>query len=697
MKTRYTFFAFAILTVFACKQEPKETADTIYTNGKIYTVNEDQPWAEAVAIKNGKFLKVGTKEEIEVLQGENTKVANLGGKFVIPGITDMHAHPFSGVDLGTGSINLTNPGDRDAILEDIKKYVREHPNKEVYLGGNWNVGGLFENDSPDKKILDEIIPDKPVFILSQSGHSAWVNSKALEVSGIDEKFENNGAYIFDRYPGTNEPSGTVKESAMVLIMNNLHYLSPEEFAPLFKNEIARYSKYGITNIQPAEGAASHLLGAAVLEQKDELNVRLFPALDWLTSQLRVTNDEETVEFINDWKTYETDLIKPHYVKIFADGAADSHTLLLSEPYADDPDNYGSMYLPVKDYRKAILEYHSKDVTVHVHAMGDKTASVITDIFEEAEATYPDSKGTLHLGHAVLVSDADYDRLAKLKKVTMNFSPMLAVPHPQMKIFLETPFGKERHQQIYAVKSALDKGLTVGFGSDFPSSLVPDPDSFFYMQGWVTREVPGEPELGTINISNAISVEEAIKSFTLGGAQALGYDYASVFGSIEDGKSADFVILNQNLIEIDKGDIYKTKAVKTIFRGKEVFNRAEEISKLEVIDVRITNTKLDNAIDAAELNLLLEDELSSHSCVIHTLEVEPGARMASDEINQAFATLKDKEYRFLVPARTVLWKSDDTTYWIQWTVKDETKVLWAYDPELKKVVEVLQVRDKDHQH
>jgi len=137
--------------------------------------------------------------------------------------------------------------------------------------------------------------------------------------------------------------------------------------------------------------------------------------------------------------------------------------------------------------------------------------------------------------------------------------------------------------------------------------------------------------------------------------------------------------------------------KTIFRGKEVFNRVEEISKLEVIDVRITNTKLDNPIDAAELNLLLEDELSSHSCVIHTLEVEPGARMASDEINQAFATLKEKEYRFLVPARTVLWKVDDTTYWIQWTVKDETKVLWAYDPELKKVVEVLQVKDKDHQH
>ncbi|MBT8182807.1 MAG: amidohydrolase family protein, partial [Eudoraea sp.] len=363
----------------------------------------------------------------------------------------------------------------------------------------------------------------------------------------------------------------VRESGMVKIMNNLNYLSPEEFAPLFKKEIERYSKFGITNIQPAEGAASHLLGAAILEKNNELNVRLFPALDWLTSQLRVTNDEKTEEFINDWKTYETDQIKPHYVKIFADGAADSHTLLLSQPYADDPENYGSMYLPKEEYRKAILHYYSKDMSLHIHVMGDKTASVIIDIFEEAEATYPESKGTLHLGHAVLVKNEDLERLSKLKTATLNFSPMLAVPHQQMKLFLETPLGKERYGEVYPVKTTIDKGIITGFGSDFPSSLIPEPNSFFYMQGWVTRAVPGEPELGTNNPENAISVEEAIKGFTLGGAKALGSDYADTFGSIEEGKSADFVVLDQNLIEINPLEIYNTKVEKTIFKGKEIYS------------------------------------------------------------------------------------------------------------------------------
>ena len=184
---------------------------------------------------------------------------------------------------------------------------------------------MFENDSPDKKVLDEIVPDVPVFLLSQSGHSAWVNSKALELAGVDETVDNVGSYIFDRYEGTNEPSGTARDNGMVLIMNALHYLAPEEFAPFFEKEIERYSRYGVTAIQPAEGSITWLRGAALLEQEGRLDVRLFPALDWLTSQLRALDDEESLAFIDDWESYQTELIRPHYVKIFGDGGADSHT------------------------------------------------------------------------------------------------------------------------------------------------------------------------------------------------------------------------------------------------------------------------------------------------------------------------------------------------------------------------------------
>ena len=210
--------------------------------------------------------------------------------------------------------------------------------------------------------------------------------------------------------------------------------------------------------------------------------------------------------------------------------------------------------------------------MHVHALGDATADKVIGIFEEAEKTYPDSTATLHFAHAGSVDDVELDRLAALKTATLNFSPMLAVPHPQMELFLTTPLGEDRHQQVYPVRSAIERGIVVGFGSDFPSSLVPEPNQFWYMEGWVTRQVPGEPELGTINAANAITVEQAIRGFTLGGAEALGADYSDWFGSIEVGKSADLIVLDQNLLEIPTSDIHMTNVKRTIFRGEVVFEK-----------------------------------------------------------------------------------------------------------------------------
>ena len=678
-------------------KEAVEVANTVYTNGKIYTVNESHPWAEAVAIRDGRFVAVGSNADIRKFQGTSAEIVDLGGQFVMPGIVDMHAHPFSGIEMGTGAIYMTEPGNPKSILKAVKDYAAKHPEKPFYMGGNWNVGGIFKGDSPDKKLLDEIVPDIPVFLLSQSGHSAWVNSKALEVAGIDEDFQNTGAYIFDRYPGTNEPSGTVRESAMVLIVSALGYMPPEEFATFIPDEFERYSRFGVTAIQTAEGSRTWLLAAASIEKEGKLNVRLFTALDWLTSQLRALSDEATKEFIDDWKSYETEQIKPHYVKIFADGAADSHTLLMKEPYTDKPESKGSMYLPVEEYRKAILDYFSRGISVHVHSMGDATTDKIIGIFEEAEKTFPNSEATLHLAHCSLIDDEEFERLKKLKNATMNFSPMLAVPHPQMKLFWTDPIGRERHQQLFPVRTALKQGLTVGFGSDFPSSLVPEPNQFWYMEGWVTRAVPGEQEHGVLNEQLSITVDQAIRGFTLGGAEALGYDYAKEIGSIEVGKSADMVVLDRNLLEIPANEIHKTQVEQTMFRGRVVFDREQELRKLEIVEMEITNQELDNAVDAAELNLLVTHQFALGGCRCFGLSpnlIEPGSNRAPEEVNEAFAALpKDGYYRFVRPARTVRWKKDGHAYWIQWTIKDDVAVLWAYDPEERKAVEVLQVRKK----
>jgi predicted amidohydrolase YtcJ len=675
-------------------QSTVEDADVVYLNGRVYTVDEAQPWAEAVAVKDGVFVAVGRDAVVRGAAGRSTEVVDLEGAFVMPGIVDMHAHPFTGVDLGTGSVNLTRPGDLDAVLADVATYAAAHPDRDVILGGNWLIGGALDaHDSPDKKLLDAIVPDRPVFLLSQSGHSAWVNSAALERAGIDARFTDRGSYIFDRYPGSREPSGTVRESAMVLIMNELHYLAPEDFKDLFAKEVHRYSKYGVTAIQPAEGYPTAYEGAALLESEDRLDVRLFPAADWLTSQLRVLDDDQTTAFIDDWASYQTDQIRTHYVKIFADGAADSHTLLLKEPYADDPGNVGSMYLPLEEYRAAILDLFSRGITVHVHAMGDATIAALADIFEEAERRHRDSSALMHLGHAVSFDAVEIERLAALEHVTVNFSPMLAVPHPQLDMFLKTPLGAQRHQQIYPVRSALDAGLRVGFGSDFPSSLVPEPDQFWYMEGWVTRRLPGEPERGTVNSDEAISVEQAIRGFTLGGAEALGGGYSDEFGSIEVGKSADFVVLDRHLTDIPLSMIHETQVTRTVFRGRTVFDRAAEHNALAVTKIEVTNRELQSAVDAANLDLLVKKELpGGRCCLVHDRTIQAGAVLAPAEVNAAFSDLTARGHRFARSAQTVYWSSTDSNYWIQWAVEDDEAVLWAYDPDAGDVVEILRVRD-----
>jgi len=216
-----------------------------------------------------------------------------------------------------------------------------------------------------------------------------------------------------------------------------------------------------------------------------------------------------------------------------------------------------------------------------------------------------------------------------------------------------------------------------------------------MEGWITRQMPGADEYGTVNADQAISVEQAVRGFTLGGAEALGADYSEQFGSIETGKSADMIVLDKNLLEIPETDIHKTEVEQTIFRGKAVFDRAEAIEDLDVVKIEITNADLQNAVDAAELNLLVDDDLwgGGHSCFVYDREIDPGARLASNVVNEAFASLSDQGYRFARPARTVYWKNTDSTYWIQWTIKDDAAILWAYDPETSGVVEILQVRDK----
>jgi hypothetical protein len=383
------------------------------------------------------------------------------------------------------------------------------------------------------------------------------------------------------------------------------------------------------------------------------------------------------------------------VKLFYDGAPDSYTALLVEDYEGRPGFKAQSNLPKEEFLAKIAEFNSKGLGVLVHVLGDGGAREVVDIFAEVRRRNGDNGVPLHLSHAWMARSEDLQRLAKIKGTFLDFSPALCYPAPEIAGSMMPPIGEDRYQKWFNVRSALETEMPVGFGSDWASALIPDPNGFHQMQSWITRRDPAQPGSPTLNVDQKITLEQAVRGFTLGGAEVLGFGWEKKVGSIEKGKLADFIVVNRNIFEIPVEELYQSKVLKTIVEGKVVFDRAEEVEDLDIVKIEVTNPELRSAVDIDALNLLVSEDLafSGKKCCGVAQQVGPGAQSAPDEVNVAFGNLLNDGYRFARHAREIKWK-DEGTYWIQWTLKQPgVAVLWAYDPEAKKAVEILQVSEK----
>jgi hypothetical protein len=272
---------------------------------------------------------------------------------------------------------------------------------------------------------------------------------------------------------------------------------------------------------------------------------------------------------------------------------------------------------------------------------------------------------------------------------IGYAPYFGFQFPGVHDSYAEFLGKEALGDIQPARDTIDGGAMIGTGTDF-SSLPQDP--WPLLEAMVHRRNPWIAKSDSVpnNGAQAITIQEAIKVYTLWGAHALLAE--DRIGSIEEGKYADFIVLDQNLLEVPVDDISETDVLATVFNGRKVYEKNDD--DLDVVKIEITNPGLQRAVDATKLKLLVADELAVGCvCCVGGPQFGPGARSAPNEVNVAFGELLKDGYRFARPARTVLW-NDDATYWIQWTLKSyDTTVLWAYDPVAKKAVEILQVRDK----
>ena len=560
----------AQVTVGCTRQPSSDVADAVYTNGHIYTVTQAQPWVEAVAIKDGKFLVVGSITDVEAVTGDATAVVDLGGRMAMPGLIDVHVHPLS-VAEGWANLKIENPTNVDAILEQLRRYVEAHPDVAMIRGESWNLG-VFPGDSPRKEVLDDIVADRPVYLMSQTGHSAWANSNALALAGITKDTPRTSKIVFDIDEDTGEPSGTVREFAMGLVEKVLPPTPVEQYASSLGAISNTFSSYGFTGLQPAEGSRSWLEGAAHLELQDGLSVRLFPAWDWHTSISLGSTFEEADHLIARWSEFETALIYPRYVKMYYDTSPDSYTALLLEDYVGRPGFKGHSNLPKQEFVEAITSFNAAGVGVLVHVLGDGGARELVDVFAEVRERNGDNGVPLHFSHAWMAHSEDIQRLSQVNGTCIDFSPALNYPASEIIGSMVPPLGEERYQEFFNVRSAFETGMPVAFGSDWASALIPEPNGFHQMQSWITRQDPQNPSSGTLNADQAITLEQAVRGFTLGGAECLGFDWPDKIGSIEKGKLADFIVLDRNIFEMPIAELYQTQVERTVVGGEVVFER-----------------------------------------------------------------------------------------------------------------------------
>jgi hypothetical protein len=281
--------------------------------------------------------------------------------------------------------------------------------------------------------------------------------------------------------------------------------------------------------------------------------------------------EESRAAAASWEDFKSPLVYPRYVKMYMDGTPSSTTSLMFDDYEGRPGIKGSIHYPIEEFIDDFAYFNSRGLGMQVHVFGDATSLELVKAFEAVRERNGDNGAILHFSHAVLTQPAEIEQLSKISDVCMDFIA-LQYPHPQIESGFVPPIGEERYQTFLNARSAVEAGIPYGFGSDWPSVLEPILNGFFQMQAWITRSDPRNPDSGTLNADQAITLEQAVWGYTRGGIECLGFDWPDKLGSIEEGKLADFIVIDRNIFEIQIETLKDTQVDLTVVGGEVVYSR-----------------------------------------------------------------------------------------------------------------------------
>jgi predicted amidohydrolase YtcJ len=533
-------------------------ADLVVLGSPVRTLDPASPTAEAMAIRGDRIVAVGDATDVRTVAGPGAEVIRAPGA-VLPGFQDAHVHPpLAGLERLR--CNLNEASDRDGYRELIAEYAEAHPDEGWILGGGWSMAA-FPGGTPRVEDLDDLVPDRPVFLVNQDGHGAWVNTPALELAGIDARTPDPPDGRIERDPATGRPSGTVHEGAMELVENTIPPIGATEWDRAILEAQRYLHAFGITAWQDAMVEPEQLESYLRLAGRGQLTARVVAALWWD----RHRGLDQVEELIEQRESARGTGVDAGTVKIMLDGVAENFTARMLEPYLDgegrSTENRGLAFVEPAELEEAVTRLDREGFQVHFHAIGDGAVRHALDAVDAAVRANGRRDARHHVAHLQVVHPDDVPRFGALG-VTANIQALWACHEPQMDE-LTIPFlGPERAVRQYPFRSLVDGGAPLACGSDWSVS---SPNPFLQMEMAVTRVGPEAPNAEPFLPDERLDLDTVLRGFTEGSAYVnrLGADT----GHLAPGMAADLVVVDRD--PVTDSALGKTNVLMTMVGGHVV--------------------------------------------------------------------------------------------------------------------------------
>jgi predicted amidohydrolase YtcJ len=524
----------------------KQKVDLVLYNGKVYTVNDAFDTVQAFAVRQGKIIATGSSKDIRAKYSGAEEI-DVAGQAVYPGFIDAHAH-FLMYGKGLQYADLREAKSWEEVCGRLVEFAKTNPDGWL-VGTGWDQNDWPDKQFPDKSRLDELFPDRPVYLKRIDGHAALANHAALTAAGITKKYPLTGGEIVSN---NGKLTGLLIDNAADLVSNKIPAATERQLEKILLDAQRDCFAVGLTTIDDCGVNADQVAFIEKLQASEKLKMRLY---------LMLSDNKSNYEYLFKRGAIKTDRLNVRSFKIFADGALGSRGACLLHPYQDMPDRQGFLLSDPKHFEEVATQLAQKNFQMCTHAIGDSAIRSILKLYNKILGGKNDKRWRIE--HAQVVAPADFERFGK-----SSIIPSVQPTHATSDMYwAEERLGPKRLKGAYAFKQLLEQNGWIPLGTDFPVEQINPMLTFF--AATVRRDTKNYPE-GGFQMENALSGEQALRGMTIWAAKANFEENEK--GSLETGKFADFVILNQDILKVSAKQILTTQVIKTYINGEKVYEK-----------------------------------------------------------------------------------------------------------------------------